>query len=69
MRKALLSYGWDNKEQPKKDGREDPLDALRYDAIIFNWSDPTDQGYKPRRGKQVSKKRKVTVGSGTRRAF
>ena len=39
LRKAIYSYGWDNKEQPKKDGREDPLDALRYDAITWNWSD------------------------------
>jgi len=39
LRKAVYSYGWDNKEQPKKDGREDPLDALRYDCITWNWSD------------------------------
>ena len=39
IRKALLSYAWDRKEQPKKDGREDPLDALRYDCITWNWSD------------------------------
>ena len=39
IRKALLSYRWDNKEQPKKDGREDPLDALRYDCIVHNWTD------------------------------
>jgi|TARA_R100000084_G_C4568044_1_gene107828 hypothetical protein len=39
IRKAIYSYGWDNKEQPKKDGREDPLDALRYDCITWNWSD------------------------------
>jgi hypothetical protein len=39
LRKALMSYGWDSKEQPKKDGREDPLDALRYDCITWNWND------------------------------
>ena len=37
LRKALLSYGWDNKEQPRKDGCEDPLDALRYDCITWRW--------------------------------
>jgi hypothetical protein len=39
FRKAILGYSWDNNEQPKKDGREDPLDALRYDVINFNWRD------------------------------
>lgn len=39
FRKAILSYAWDNKEAPKKDGREDPLDALRYDAINWLWRD------------------------------
>jgi len=64
LRKALLSYAWDNKEQPKKDGREDPLDALRYDCIMFNWHDlRVDQReYTPRvRGSaQSNNKRKVT---------
>ena len=68
LRKALLSYGWDNKEQPKKDGREDPLDALRYDCILFNWADPTDQGYKPRsRGGKSN--RRVKVGGSKTRSF
>ena len=49
IRKALLSYGWDNKEQPKKDGREDPLDALRYDCIFHYWADEVNkEGYTPR---------------------
>jgi len=40
LRKALESYRWDQKkEQPVKDGREDPLDALRYDCIIWRWGD------------------------------
>jgi hypothetical protein len=39
FRKAILSYAWDNKEAPKKDGREDPLDALRYDVINWLWRD------------------------------
>tara|TARA_Y100000592_G_scaffold9199_2_gene12860 strand:+ start:4254 stop:5621 length:1368 start_codon:yes stop_codon:yes gene_type:complete len=40
IRKALLSYSWsNNKEEPVKDGREDPLDALRYDCIFHYWSD------------------------------
>jgi len=69
LRKALLSYGWDNKEQPKKDGREDPLDALRYDCITFNWNDSVvDQKYKPRSGGR-GRTRKVTVGGGKTRSF
>lgn len=39
FRKAILSYAWDSKETPKKSGLEDPLDALRYDVINFNWRD------------------------------
>ena len=68
LRKALLSYGWDNKEQPKKDGREDPLDALRYDCIMFNWADPTDQGYKPR-SRGATTNRRVKVGGAKTRSF
>lgn len=41
FKKAILSYSWDQKEQPKKDGHEDPLDALRYDVINWRWSDST----------------------------
>lgn len=43
IRKALMSYAWDTKEQPKKDGREDPLDALRYDCIFNYWTDEVDR--------------------------
>lgn len=40
FRKAVLSYGWAaTKDEPKKDGREDPLDALRYDCILNYWAD------------------------------
>lgn len=39
FRKAILSYAWDNREIPKKTGIEDPLDALRYDVINWNWKD------------------------------
>jgi hypothetical protein len=68
LRKALLSYGWDNKEQPKKDGREDPLDALRYDCITFNWNDSAvDKRYTPRR--QGGGNRKVKVGGSKARNF
>jgi hypothetical protein len=71
IRKALLSYSWDNKEQPKKDGREDPLDALRYDCIIFNWNDTAidKQGYKPRGGVKTREKRRVSVGGSKVRSF
>jgi len=73
IRKALLSYSWDNKEQPKKDGREDPLDALRYDCIMFNWHDlQTDsRQYTPkhRGGGGITNKRKVTIGGFSKRSF
>lgn len=59
IRKALLSYAWDNKEHPKKDGREDPLDALRYDCIFYHWTE-TPRSYKARSSK---KNRFVKVGS------
>lgn len=40
FRKAVLSYGWTpTKDEPKKNGREDPLDALRYDCILHYWND------------------------------
>ena len=69
IRKAILSYAWDNKEQPKKDGREDPLDALRYDCITFNWNESAlDQKYKPRRS-AVRGDRKVNVGGSKTRSF
>lgn len=69
IRKAILSYAWDKKEQPKKDGREDPLDALRYDCITFNWNENAlDQKYKPRKVGRV-KDRKVRVGGSKTRSF
>ena len=69
IRKAILSYAWDNKEQPKKDGREDPLDALRYDCITFNWNENAlDQKYKPRRT-AIKGSRKVNVGGSKTRSF
>ena len=69
IRKAILSYAWDNKEQPKKDGREDPLDALRYDCIMFNWHESAlDQKYKPRRSAGV-RTRNVKVGGSKTRSF
>jgi hypothetical protein len=47
FRKAILSYAWDGKETPKKDGREDPLDALRYDVINWLWRDSEIVADKP----------------------
>ena len=69
IRKAIMSYGWDNKEQPKKDGKEDPLDALRYDCITWNWSDSlVDQrNYQPRA--TAPKDRRVRVGGAKTRGF
>jgi len=67
IRKAILSYAWDNKEQPKKDGREDPLDALRYDCIMFNWHESAlDQKYKPRKTTSLGNRRVKTGGAKTR---
>ena len=69
IRKAILSYAWDNKEQPKKDGREDPLDALRYDCIMFNWHESAlDQKYKPRRSASLANRR-VNTGGAKSRSF
>ena len=64
IRKALLSYAWDNKEQPKKDGREDPLDALRYDCIFHYWADEVSRSaYTPRRRPDRSKRAGVNTNS------
>ena len=54
IRKAILSYSWDNKEQPRKDGREDPLDALRYDCIVHHWSDSA-RSYSKKGGSSIQK--------------
>ena len=64
IRKALLSYAWDNKEQPKKDGREDPLDALRYDCIFHHWTE-SSRNYQPK----SKPNRKVRVGSSRKVEF
>jgi hypothetical protein len=66
IRKALLSYAWDKKEQPKKDGREDPLDALRYDCIFHHWTDSVRK-YKPKQS--ATRSRKVKVGASKQRNF
>jgi hypothetical protein len=53
FRKAILSYGWSpTKDEPKKDGREDPLDALRYDCIAHYWSDLSIPKYTTRKRTQ-----------------
>jgi hypothetical protein len=50
FRKAILSYGWTpTKDEPKKDGREDPLDALRYDCIFHYWSEMSLPTITPRK--------------------
>ena len=70
IRKALLSYAWEkNKEMPRKDGREDPLDALRYDCIMWRWAD--DQAVDQRRyqSRAKPKSRRVTVGGAKTRGF
>ena len=67
IRKALMTYGWDNKELPKKDGREDPLDALRYDCITWNWN----QNIVDRRqySAPAPTSRRVKIGTGKSRSF
>jgi len=71
IRKALLSYAWErSKEQPKKDGREDPLDALRYDCIMWRWAD--DQAVDQRRyggRSKATRTRRVKVGGAKTRGF
>lgn len=39
LRKSLMSYSWNKDEKPVKDGREDPLDALRYDCVVHYWTE------------------------------
>lgn len=64
LRKALMSYAWDKKEQPKKDGREDPLDALRYDCIFHYWADEVARSaYTPRRRPNRSKRAGISTNS------
>jgi len=69
LRKALLSYAWDKQEKPVKDGREDPLDALRYDCILYNWNDTSIQsGYKSR-STSSNRSRKVRTGGASAKDF
>lgn len=64
IRKALMSYAWDNKEQPRKDGREDPLDALRYDCIFNYWSDEVSRSsYTSRRKPNRNRRTGITTDS------
>ena len=63
IRKALLSYQWERtKEQPKKDGREDPLDALRYDCIMWRWADDSTVDRRKYQPRASPRSRKVRVG-------
>ena len=69
LHKAIMSYAWDNKEQPKKDGREDPLDALRYDCITWNWNDTDVDRRQYQRTTHTTTGRRVRVGASKRRQF
>lgn len=69
LHKAIMSYAWDNKEQPKKDGREDPLDALRYDCITWNWNDTDVDRRQYQRTPTTTRGRRVRIGSSQRRQF
>ena len=69
LHKAIMSYAWDNKEQPKKDGREDPLDALRYDCITWNWNDTDVDRRQYQRPPTTTRGRRVRIGSSQRRQF
>ena len=72
IRKALMSYAWEtSKEQPKKDGREDPLDALRYDCIMFRWADDqaVDQRRYTRSTSRPKTNRRIRAGSAKRGRF
>ena len=70
IRKALLTYSWEpRQEKPKKDGREDPLDALRYDCIMWRWDDDAIVDQRRYQARSSSKSRKVNVGGSKRRRF
>lgn len=70
LRKALGSYAWDKHDRPIKDGREDPLDALRYDCIFYNWHDTAvDQRRYSPRSKGDKKKRTIRVGGASKQSF
>lgn len=49
LARAIASYRWasETKDIPKKDGKEDPLDALRYDVLNWNWRDAEKGGIFP----------------------
>lgn len=67
IRKALMTYAWEpRQEKPKKDGREDPLDALRYDCIMWRWDDDSIVDQKRY---QRTTSRKVKAGSAKTRRF
>jgi hypothetical protein len=61
FRKAILSYAWDGKEMPKKDGKEDPLDALRYDVINWLWRDSEILPDKPIPSTSLTVKKKIDL--------
>ena len=67
IRRALMSYAWDKQEKPKKDGREDPLDALRYDCIYHYWSDTDIE--RTASNKRTPRSRKGKVGGGRKDSF
>lgn len=75
LAKAIASYRWqsDLKDLPKKDGREDPLDALRYDILNWNWRDDSGGVNIPNVKAKVSKStnylQKPTGGFGKKFSF
>ena len=59
-----MSYSWANtKDEPIKDGKEDPIDALRYDCIFWRWNDDAE---KEMVRVKAARSRKVRVGGSKR---
>ena len=54
---------------PKKDGREDPLDALRYDCIMWRWADDSTVDRRKYQPRATPRSRKVRVGGSKARSF
>jgi len=63
LRKSIMSYSWANtKDEPVKDGREDPIDALRYDCIFWRWNDDVERAMSRVKARGASRSRRVKVG-------
>ena len=70
LRKAIASYSWDkSKALPKKDDREDRLDALRYDCIMHYWGIDYRGQARTTSRKTRAKRRNVKTGGSRTAGF